>query len=68
MLKGSKLVHRVPGRAGWELRAVVQGGLRIVDRIEALRHATLAVRPRVTKWDLPLIAWRCLWMSPRQAM
>ncbi|MDZ4143955.1 MAG: squalene synthase HpnC [Burkholderiales bacterium] len=68
MLKGSKLVHRVPGRAGWELRAVVQGGLRIADHIEALHHATLVRRPRVTRWDVPLIAWRCLWMSPRQAM
>lgn len=68
MLKGSKLVHRVPGRAGWELRAVVQGGLRIADRIEALHHATLATRPRVTRWDMPVMAWRCLWMSPRQAM
>lgn len=28
MLKGAKLVHRLPGRAGWELRLVVQGGLR----------------------------------------
>ena len=26
----------MPGRAGWELRLVVQGGLRILDKIEAL--------------------------------
>ena len=33
MLKGSKLVHLLPGRAGWELRLVVQGGLRILDKM-----------------------------------
>ena len=32
MHSGTPLVHRVPGRAGWELRLVVQGGLRIRQR------------------------------------
>jgi squalene synthase HpnC len=62
MLKGSKLVHRIPGRAGWELRLVVQGGLRILDKIEALNFATLNRRPTVGKWDVPLMLWRALWM------
>lgn len=62
MLKGSKLVHRIPGRAGWELRLVVQGGLRILDKIEALNFATLNQRPTVSKWDVPLMLWRALWM------
>jgi hypothetical protein len=31
---------RLPGRAGWELRLVVQGGLRVLDRID--RSATAA--------------------------
>jgi hydroxysqualene synthase len=62
MLKGSKLVHRIPGRAGWELRLVVQGGLRILDKIEALNFATLNRRPTVGKWDIPLMLWRALWM------
>ena len=39
MLKGSQLVHLIPGRAGWELRFVVQGGLRILDKIKALDYA-----------------------------
>jgi squalene synthase HpnC len=42
MHKGAPLVHGIPGRAGWELRFVVQGGLRILDKIEALQFATLA--------------------------
>lgn len=41
MREGAPLVHQVPGRAGWELRLVVQGGLRILERIESLRFATL---------------------------
>jgi squalene synthase HpnC len=33
--KGAPLAKHVPGRAGWELRLVVQGGLRILDKIVA---------------------------------
>ena len=59
---GSKLVHQVPGRAGWELRLVVQGGLRILNRIAALNYATLTQRPRLRKWDYAVMVWRALWM------
>ena len=62
MLQGAPLVHRLPGRAGWELRLVVQGGLRILDKIEALRYRTLKTRPRLHAWDLPVLLWRALWM------
>ena len=34
-----------PGRAGWELRLVVQGGLRILDKIEAMDFASVRTRP-----------------------
>ena len=60
--QGRTLVHRVPGRAGWELRAVVQGALRVLDKITALNHRTLAQRPTLGKADVPVIAWRMLWM------
>jgi phytoene/squalene synthetase len=66
MLNGSQLVHQVPGRAGWELRLVVQGGLRILDKIEALGFATWRVRPRLTAWDIPVMLWRALWMRKKQ--
>ena len=62
MLNGAPLVHQVPGRAGWELRLVVQGGLRILDKIEALQFATLSTRPKLTAWDFPVMLWRALWM------
>jgi squalene synthase HpnC len=62
MASGAPLVHRVPGRAGWELRLVVQGGLRILDKIEALGFATRHTRPKVSGWDVPLMLWRAVWM------
>ncbi|WP_309678868.1 squalene synthase HpnC [Polaromonas sp.] len=62
MLKGSQLAKKVPGRGGWELRLVVQGGLRIVDKIEALGFNTLKTRPKLNVWDVLVMGWRSLWM------
>ena len=62
MLFGSELVHQVPGRAGWELRLVVQGGLRILDKMAALQYSTLTQRPALRKWDYGVMVWRALWM------
>ena len=64
MLEGTPLVHRVPGRAGWELRLVVQGGLRILDKIAALDFATLRERPTLRSADLAVMFWRTLRMRP----
>ena len=62
MLRGSPLVKKLPGRAGWELRLVVQGGLRIVEKIERLGFATLRQRPKLNAWDSAVMLWRALWM------
>jgi squalene synthase HpnC len=62
MAEGAPLVHALPGRAGWELRLVVQGGLRILDKIEALACATLLSRPTLRSTDAPLLLWRALRM------
>ena len=62
MQKGLKLVHQVPGRTGWELRLVVQGGLRILDKMEAIAWRSDRQRVRITGWDVPLMLWRALWM------
>lgn len=58
MLQGAPLAHQIAGRAGWELRLVVQGGLRILDKIAALDHATWRRRPQLGKRDIPLLLWR----------
>ncbi len=62
MHRGAPLVHRIPGRAGWELRLVVQGGLRILDKIAAQGFDTLQRRPKIGAADAPLLLWRILWM------
>jgi squalene synthase HpnC len=62
MQAGAPLACRIPGRAGWELRLVVQGGLRMLDKIEAINFATWRTRPKLTARDVPLMLWRALWM------
>ena len=62
MHEGAPLVHRLPGRVGWELRFVVQGGLAILDKIQAQGFDSFSRRPTVRKWDLPRMAWRALRM------
>jgi hydroxysqualene synthase len=62
MLRGAPLVHRVPGRMGWELRLVVQGGLRILDKVDALNGASLHTRPRLHAWDWCVMLGRALAM------
>ncbi|MGY0195358.1 squalene synthase HpnC [Leptothrix sp. BB-4] len=58
MADGAPLVHRLPGRVGWELRLVVQGGLCVLDQIEALGPRVLWTRPRLHPWHAPRILWR----------
>jgi hydroxysqualene synthase len=62
MHRGQPLVHHLPGRFGWELRLVVQGGLRILDKIEAHGFNALSQRPTLGALDAPLLLWRALWM------
>ena len=62
MLEGAPLALTLPGRAGWELRLVVQGGLAILDKIAAGGHDSLLRRPAVTGRDAPRLAWRALTM------
>lgn len=67
MLAGAPLVHRLPGRMGWELRLVVQGGLRILDKLAAQQHDSLRRRPTVGAVDAPLLLWRALVMPSMAA-
>jgi squalene synthase HpnC len=61
MRQGAPLAYRLPGRAGWELRLVVQGGLRILEKMARMNHATWRKRPKLGKRDLPLLLWRACW-------
>ena len=49
-------------RASLELRCVIQGGLRILEKIRALDFQTLSQRPQLGKWDACVIFWRAFWM------
>ncbi len=62
MREGAPLVKTVPGRAGWELRLVVQGGLRIAEKIEQLGFTTLRTRPKLNAWDAVVMGWRAICM------
>jgi hydroxysqualene synthase len=62
MLEGAPLALTLRGRAGLELRLVVQGGLLILDKIAAGGHDSLLRRPAVTGRDVPRLAWRALTM------
>src|SRR5574337_1056197 len=58
MQSGAPLARRLPGRLGWELRLVVQGGLRILEKIEAVGFDVFRRRPILTKTDWPAMIWR----------
>ena len=62
MLEGAPLATALPGRVGWELRLVVQGGLRILERIEAVDYDVFKHRPVLGKLDWLLLAWRAVRM------
>jgi len=64
MHQGAPLALQLPGRVGWELRAVVQGGLRTLHKVQALGARSLYQRARLRAWDAPLIGWR-MWRMPQ---
>ena len=63
MCCGAPLALAVGGRLGWELRLVVQGGLRILEKIEAAGHDVFRRRPTLHTADWLLMIWRA-WSQP----
>jgi squalene synthase HpnC len=62
MAGGAPLALRLPGRIGWELRMVVQGGLRILEMIERVDYDVFRRRPKLGKRDWLVVGWRALRM------
>ena len=62
MLSGAPLATRLPGRIGWELRLVIQGGLRILECIERADYDVYRRRPKLGKGDYIRMAWRAIRM------
>jgi phytoene synthase len=62
LVEGSPLAKTLPGRMGIELRMVVQGGLRILERIEAASYDVFDHRPELKTRDWAVMAMRALVM------
>ena len=60
MLSGAPLGRDLPGRLGLEIRATIQGGLRILDKIEAAGFDVFRSRPVLRFFDWPLLLLRAL--------
>ena len=68
MRKGQSLpaavARQLGGFDGWraalELRCVIQGGLRILDQIDALKGRSLVQRPKLGVWDVTVIFCKAL--------
>ena len=57
---GRPLASRLPWRIGLELRAVVAGGLAILDRIDAVDGDVFRSRPVLSPRDWLRVGWRTL--------
>jgi phytoene synthase len=55
MLSGSDLGKTLPGRIGLEIRTTVQGGLRILEKIERAGFDVFRRRPTLKAFDWPLL-------------
>jgi len=60
MHAGTPLGKRLPGRIGLEIRAIVAGGLRILDKIEKVEYDVFRRRPKLELLDGPLILTKAL--------
>ncbi len=60
LVSGKPLAPRLPLRAGLELRIVIQGGLRILERLEQINYDVFARRPVLRPSDWPRMALRAL--------
>ncbi len=60
MHSGLPLTKKLRGRMGWELRLIVQGGLRILDKIEAADYDVFRRRPTLEKRDWLILLWRAI--------
>jgi phytoene synthase len=66
-LAGRPVADAVSGRLRWELRATWQGGMRILDRLEAGGFDIFARRPTLGWVDTPVILWRvAVWRGRRR--
>ena len=62
LLAGAPLSRMLPGRVGWELRLVVQGGLRILEEVDRHGGDVFRSRPQLRPSDWLTLSARALAM------
>lgn len=67
MRAGMELPRHLPWRMGMELRFIIAGGLRILDRIARANYDAVARRPTLGWMDGPALLRRALWLPRHQA-
>ncbi len=60
ILRGKPMARSLPGRLGLEIRATIQGGLRILEKIEAASYDVFRRRPVLRAFDWPLLLARAV--------
>ena len=64
LVAGAPLARRLPGRIGLELRMIVMGGSRILDKLRASRGDVFRHRPVLTPCDWPAMLFRSFFAYP----
>jgi squalene synthase HpnC len=67
LCSGAPLCRRLPGRIGFELKLIVEGGLRILEKLARNGGEVFTRRPTLRALDWPLILARAAlrrWSSP----
>jgi squalene synthase HpnC len=60
LLSGNPLGKSLPGRIGLEIRATVQGGLRILQKIQSADYDVFRRRPVLRAFDWPVLLLRAV--------
>jgi len=60
ILRGQPLARSLPGRIGLEIRATIQGGLRLLEKIEQANYDVFRRRPVLRALDWPLLLARAV--------
>jgi squalene synthase HpnC len=58
MRSGAPLGRALPGRIGFEIRATIQGGLRVLEKIDFAGYDVFRRRPMLGLWDWALLLLR----------
>ncbi len=57
---GTPLGRILPGRLGWEIRATIAGGAKILHKIENVEFDMFKKRPTIKKWEWPMMLLKAI--------